>query len=660
MPVLYGDFELRPGPRVSFDFTPRLAGDGRKLATPVTATLTGTIVPEKIDGVEEAVPVDGRLSTILEQMERLREAFKVDGRDFVVKGWDDEAMVSFPVRTSQVRFLDGDWVSRCDYEIQLEGPSIPAEDEGLFFIESCGESWQFEEDEQTWLTKVTHSVEAKGLTKYDGDGGIDTLAWENARSFALNQLKLGWTTVGGAYWSPASGQTILSGSAIVASATAAWNVVRQEQVDEIDGSYRCTESFVLSTGAYWEEYRLSSRVGDAEPNAIVSVSVTGTVHGLFADEGDFGAKYTNAEAGWDDVKDLVATRAQTAAGAATLSAHPVSVQVDRSPRDGTISYQYEYNDRPLVDDTWETYTVTPRVSVDDYRTNVNVQGTITGVVLADSDSDPTARLARALARWGDVKGLLLARAATGSGLADLRAFPVSAQYTPNPADGTVNYSYEFDNRVPEDVEDLYTVGSQYSRETGQTVVTIEGTIKGKRVANASDPYQAANVAELYDLASAYWDGKEPNLLSVASLYIATEDVNPTPWAKSVSKTPLSGQVGYRYEFSSTKGPCTPGALSESRTVVDTLAVPVFASIPVPGKSEGPVTQDMATITAGTREVTAEVVFPIADPCAADPPAEVDLTPMAPTAPVVRITTNQRSWVPTSGRLTRTMAWYYTQ
>jgi hypothetical protein len=660
MPVTYGGVEIRPGPRVAINIEHRLTGDGRRLTDVVTATLRGDLVPEKIDGVEAAVPIEARLSTILSQQKFLRDTFAVDGKIFQVQGWDDGVPVRFPARVRSISLPEGIWVSDSQYEIVLEGPSISGEDAANPYVESCNESWQIEEDEQTWLTKVQHTVQAKGVSKMDGVGGIETPAWQNARTFAKTKLGLGWTTIGDSYWSPQSGQTIAAGSAATLASTLAWNPVHSDTVDEIEGTYSATETWVLGPSAYWEEARIGVKTSDADPSSMVAVSLGGTIHGLFQASGDFASKYANAVAGWEAVRDTLLDRAQGAAGSATISPHPVTAEVDFSVREGTVSYQYEFNNRTLVADTWEVYGVSPHASLEDYRTTVGVSGTIYGVAYPDEDTNPALRLERALARWEDVRGLLFARAVSGTGLTDLKAFPVNAEYTPDPSNGSVSYQYQFDNRDPEDVEVEYTVDRRYSRENGQTTVQVSGSVKGLRHNEAADPFQPADREERYQNALAYFNQLEPNLLGVAATYVDVESLNATPWNKGVSHNPLAGSIGFQYEFTSNRGPCTPGALSEVLNIVDTFATPVIARIPIPGKPEGPIVQDMATITEGEREVSIEVVFPQGLPCAASPPSDVDLTGYAPQGNNVKVVRNTRSWSPTGSRLNRTMAWIYTQ
>jgi len=653
MPVFYGDFELRPVQGVALTHEPRYAGDGRRIARTVVATASGTIVAENPDGVFTPVDLDSRLTVILQRQKEIREALSRDGETFQIQGWDGGVPVRWPARVRDVQFAEGDWVNGCPYTIVFEGPAVAGEEEDAPFVESFSESWQFEEDEQTWTTRASHSIQAKGVTEYDGVGGVAKHAWQHARDFARNQLGLGWTTVGDASWSPQSGQVVAGGSAAVLSGTSAWNPVRSDSVDEIEGTYSASESFVLSDQPWWEEYQVVSRASDAEPAAIVTATVSGVIHGLFANPGDFQAKAGNAQAGWDAIKSQLLARAQATVAGATLSAPSVKERtVD--PKGGTISYSVEFSNRAIVDQTWEVWDVTPRTAHDDYKTAVTVAGVVHGVTNLDEEVDPAIRLTRAKLRWEAVKGLVYARAVQGSGVNDLKLFPVGAQTSSNAEDGSLSYQYEFDNREHEGVDHTFTVSKRTSIEDGITSISVDGTIKGLRTASPTAPFAAADREERYRNAKAYWAGVQPNLLGVAALYVASAGVNPKPRTAVDSHAPSDGVVTYQAEFTTQPDPTVPGALSEMITVADTRAVPVVVQQAIPGRADGPILQDLNTVTAKEREVSLEAVFPAGTTTA----PSVSLDAWAPAGDVVKKSRDVATWSPTTRRLVQTTSWIY--
>src|SRR5207302_246705 len=146
-----------------------------------------------------------------------------------------------------------------------------------------------------------------------------------------------------------------------------------EEVNETDGSYNATETWLLSSQAYFEEYTTSVRKVDDQPNLMVVVALQGTVHGFYADQNDYDARNANAASGWAAVGTQLLARASAAAGV-TLNTHPTAYSVDYDKTNGKITYQAEFNNRTLTNDTWETYNVSKKRSAEDYKTNVTVAG----------------------------------------------------------------------------------------------------------------------------------------------------------------------------------------------------------------------------------------------------------------------------------------------
>lgn len=659
MPIIYNGFELRPVQSLTYSRSIDQQGDGRSLGSSIRATIAGTIVPVKIDGVFASVATDSRLTTVLEQQKLIRDALSVQGKIFEVQGWDGAAPTKFNAKVVSIDFNDGLWFDKSDYSITFESVNVAGETDGLEYVDSSGETWNFEEGDLPRTRKVTHNVSAKGKTVYDATGQIPKKAWEYAKDFCENRLGLGYETATDAQWSPLSGKDLATISESKPLSTNSWNYVVNETIDETDGNYSASESWTLNEHNYVEEYTITVRKVDDQPSVMVTALISGTVHGLYATQNDYDAKYTNAKARWLVVKGLLNGRASAAAGI-SLATHPSAFSVDHDPVGGSISYQVEFNNREIVGDTFDYFNVSKRTSLEDYRTSVIVDGTVVGVAHLDDETDPNLKMQRAEDRWDAIKGLMLSRAVAGSGVTDLKAFPIQASVSPNVSNGSISYTFEFDNRDPENVRDDFTVESRYSRDDGLTTISISGTITGLRVSNASDPFSAADREERYRNAKAYYSGKSGQLLSVAALYVSTDKVNSVVVEKSESHNPLAGTVGYQQSYNTRGGTCVPGALSAIITMTEDAATPVIAVIPIPGRQKGPLFQDMSTVTPIRRSVTAEVVMPIPkDVCSSIDPPAVDLTKYKPTGSQVNLEQNQTSWSPTTGRLTKTLTWIST-
>lgn len=657
MPVLYGEQSIRPVQGVEIDKVPVDLGDGRKVASTVRATIRGELVADVTDGVFAAVDSATHMTTLLQKQQALRDVFSRDGLLFQVQGWDGIVAFQFAAKVVSINFADGNLFEVCPYTVVLEGPDIGGEEGQSFHIESAGESWSFEEFDYPLLSKATHTVTCKGKTTYDGAGNVAVPAWENARTFVQSQLGLGWTAVGG--YSTLSGQQLAAQSAEkpVTNATA-YNHIVSENLDETEGTYAATESWVLHTDVYWEEYTCAVRRTASEPNLSVSVDVQGTIHGLYVVQHDLASRTANALQGWTTVQTLLQGRASAAAGVA-LNARPEVSNHDEDRPNGVVTYQATFTDRAITNDTWEQYTVEARSNLADPYVTVSVNGTITGLLYPDSETDISLRAQRARAQFAAIEGQLYARAVAESGVQGLQAYPLNAQKVENPADGTLSYSFEYDTRPNPYAIETYTVTLRYARDEARQFLVVSGRITGLRVpTNGSDPFAATDPSTRYDNALAYFQGIKPALLSRAAIYVPTSNQYPTPWSQSEEHDPYGGTINYSYEFTNLQV-CFPGALSEVITVTETDSIPVIAEFGIPGRPSGPIIQDIGTVTARKRTLSLEIVYPIPKlPCVYSPPT-VDPSPWAPQGSLVRFDQPPtRQWVQNLGRFSGTWSWVY--
>lgn len=659
MPVIFRGTSIRPAPQVSLSKAYATTGDGRKIGTTISARLTGTITAEKTDDTYTPIPIAGRLSTVLAKQTSLRDLFSQDGL-FEIQGFDTSPPMKFFGLVDSVDFSEGQWTDRSEYTISLRSSGIFGEDTATENCENVSESWTFEEGDLPRSWKATHSLSAKGKLVRDAAGIMVKAPWQYARDFVENKLGVGWTTAGDPNWSPLSGQTLASQSAVVPGSTNAWNRTVSETIDETEGTYALTENWTLSQDPWIEDYTISVRRVD-EPNITTTASISGTLHGLRANMSDPNEKYINAALRWTTVKDLLASRCQSRVGAgSTLGIHPTAYTVDHDEFNGTIQYQADFDDRVYINDTYETYTISQSISDEDNKTTVRIDGVITGAVYLDDGPSKTIKYTRASLQWALVKPIILARVIQETGINTLKPFPVSANVTPDKNTGTITYTYEFTDQTPNSVKHEYTVNKRYTRDEGGDMISVEGTITGLRTANATAPFGTGGIVERYNNALAYWNGISGNILGTAAQYVNLTCINPNPTSTTVGHNPLGGTVSYAYEFTSTILPRTVGALSEVVSIQDEDATPIVAVIPVPGRAAGPVLQDLSTVKEKRRTVSIEIVMtPPKYGCSTTiQQPSVDISQYVPTGSVVYKEQDTTSWVATVGRYSRTISWIW--
>ena len=129
-------------------------------------------------------------------------------------------------------------------------------------------------------------------------------------------------------------------------------------------------------------------------------------------------------------------------------------------------------------------------------------------------------------------------------------------------------------------------------------ITANGSIYGYST-TARDWPTKLNNAKTYYLANI-----EPNTYLRASSYKPSGfSVNPMPKTKQVSYEEIPGVVRYSLTYTAYSGSLIANAAEENVSVVDTAPTDIFAQIPIPGRAQGPVVQNMFTKTLPERTVS---------------------------------------------------------
>lgn len=398
--MTYGDYEFSPVPLMSISKEIIKTGDGRNLSELFSINLAGSLVI--IDGSGSIVTIDGL-------QDDLMAAMSGDGELLEVK-CDDEVLLQCYPRIKNVNIQSGVWVFKSDYSIDLEFDEI-APGSGNNFLSSASEEWQveFAEDKayHTWnlpdgstdtlpyQLRLTHTLNATGRSHYE-DNGLEKLAWEEAREWVIDRLGYDDTYVG-------NSSVFNLNTALFAP----YNHVRTTSIGETDGTFSVTESWLVINsgegiaGHALEDYNIELR--RSADNGLTSIGINGTIQGLESrdygsNSGDFAiteTKYDAAVDYWGVVKNRLYGRAgmilnaepRTVGGCGNrnININPLSQSAGHNPSTGTITYSYEYNDRPsncVANSISESITVTDNNPTDIFA-NLTVLGKANGPVLQD-------------------------------------------------------------------------------------------------------------------------------------------------------------------------------------------------------------------------------------------------------------------------------------
>jgi hypothetical protein len=548
------------------------------------------------------------------------------------------------VKLENIEFPAGQWFDTCPYTITFQTDYIYGlVDDDLFPtpIQSASENWSFQPDAAIDQLSATHTVSAVGKTIYL-DGVIPTGAYQYAKSYVLSRIGYDAVIVSGA----------LIREGIELANLNPYNYARQETIDELGGSYSLTETWTLYNRPYTDIYVTTINYLPEDAERTISASVRGTVQGLWTGINNRELAYINAQSGWLDVHPQLTGRVP---GASNF----INGTVDNDPTNGSIQYNFEYDNKPIVSGAIHTFTVNRTWAQEDYKSTVSIDGQVQGRITTGELA--SVKFDRAYAQWIGVERDLynVAVRYSSGGVTNLRRNPVSRNVTENPIAGAIQYQFTYNNREYELYDDTYTVTLNYGREDGINRVGVNGTVVGY------DNY-SGTLLDRYNNALS-------GLPTETQIYGRARDfsrvyINPTIVSKEIARSPGGGSVSYNYQYSSeaTLTSCYTGFVSLNLSVVDIHPGQIVVEQPVIARAQGPVLQDMQTFTSRKRQITVDgvAILPtgvcnITTLYAAKPDVWPILSGLRPTATQTYLTEDSNdSYDVLKGRFSRSITYTY--
>lgn len=678
--VSYSGQWLIPAPLISITKNYSVLGNQKKVGALYTFNVVGVISNDHgspnsagtfstngSDLTAENIDADDKLAILLRKQTAIRNLFANDGQKFQIRSPSNLSGIYFYPKIKQIEFPEDIFFNISRYNIQMEADVVyglnDSPDQDFSYnemIQSANESWAFEQGEVPNTYNLVHTLAAQGKTQYYSSGSSS--AYQNAKSFVENQLKLNYTT--SSTFSPLTGTDFTSNSNMNISGYNQYNYYRTENNNETDGSYEVVENWILSTGNFLETYTVSLNQLYESDQRAVEGQIQGTVIGLHSNLHDFRTRYTNALAGWNSyVKGQTYPRISGIALGYTLNSIPSLANVDHDPINGRISYSYGYDDRPAgISGVRDIFSVERRMSLEDYRIIVTIQGNL----ICHSSGDVASRFANSEYVFYRLKnsGDFYNRAVQYSKTSGLQSTPFSHTYTAEPTVGSITYNFEYSNRSPNSVMEEYTVDKRYSREDGVTQVDVAGQIVGYATNIYDDGVTGTDtIGQKYANASSYWTTVS-GLLYERALTYGSNLITYLPVTKVEGHNPLAGIITYNYTFNSVPLPLISGALSEILTINYISPGEVYAALGIPGRSAGPITQNINTITSRQQTISLEVLMPIPTGSTyairlTQKPSVWDLVSgIEPSSTDVFRGEPNESWSPTTGRYTFQRSYFY--
>ena len=399
----YGEYTLEPKPlfNINKEYIKTPAGTG--LGTRYNLSLEGSLIPSVSHGFDQSI------TGVFNAVESLRDAFDTDYKPFFLGCIGEAPIVSgHPKITAfDVNYEGDNYTQRATYSISLNLPTLvgtgfetvgpETDDLSSHGIISYSDDFSLEfADERVGgsvtvgddtidipsVYSLTHNVTAQG----EPLSGLDPT--HLAQQFV--GTKLGFTN-------EMSGvSSILNSSGVVC------NNFRTVSVNKTDGTCNASETFVINpSGRYREDFEISTNT--SLEDAYTTIDINGTIQGYanisYPDpnvpvEGST-PKFQNAMTAWDSISGITYSRANSfykinpkhLAFLASNSLNPttLSTAFGYNITEGTITYAYSYNDRPIncvADALTETININ-ETEPNDIFASLTVLGRKSGPLLQD-------------------------------------------------------------------------------------------------------------------------------------------------------------------------------------------------------------------------------------------------------------------------------------
>jgi hypothetical protein len=207
----------------------------------------------------------------------------------------------------------------------------------------------------------------------------------------------------------------------------------------------------------------------------------------------------------------------------------------------------------------------------------------------------------------------------------------------------------------------FTISANYDSDNiRKASFSVNGSIYGYADRSSNLSLRNQNAKTRFDLIEPTIYSRLANGYSAASGYT----INPIPSSKQITYDNPVGAVRYSYVYSAMSGALISNAIDENINVSDIGPTDVFAQIPVPGRTNGPVVQYMQTKTLSERTVSITATMAQSGVTLASlrgaylskPDVSAIINALTPSAGWYYIKQNSEDWNPLRKQYSRVISW----
>lgn len=248
--------------------------------------------------------------------------------------------------------------------------------------------------------------------------------------------------------------------------------------------------------------------------------------------------------------------------------------------------------------------------------------------------------------------------AQGSGVLDLNMQAFDYTRSVNTNEGAGSYSVQeswllFDPEGGAPAKEDYTVTAR-TDASGRTSVSVDGTITGfeKRDTTTRELISTrfANAATKYTAVSAELFSRCESLSGV--------DLHPTSVSSQVGRNEVAGVITYQSEYDDRPDHIWAGSRSETVSASVSYPTATYASVPILGRTSGPLLQSLGAYTSGKKTLSIDVQMsvPTRSHTPSAPSTDAMVLSQTPAGTSVWLDQDEINWSTSTGRYTRNTVW----
>lgn len=613
---------LIPAPFVNFNKEIYFSDDGQPIGNTFKITLQGTLLPNKgspfstgwytgtsYPSDQAFTTDDDRFNSLLAKQELLRETLSKPGFKLTWQPVGQAPIDCYPILRS-LNFTPAQWVIRTDYSAELEAGSINrsgtqtldsdfALDASGYFLSRAADNFQIRQRENNPdVYEISRSISATSPHTYITSGYVGSGSWLNAKAWVDNRIS--------GYGIEANHFGLPTG----VGATGLYNFFTDESIDKLGGTYSISQRYIYHNQNYSETRSVSKsteyKLNDDNGPVIDKITVNGNIQG-FDVNNSISGKLAAANAAFA----IIATGLATYVGA---YGNPISQNVNQNVNDGAVDYSLQF-----INNSGSFYTNVYDVNFalsDSSNPSVTIGGTIVGLTSDGFYNTASGRFAYATSGWNIIeptlKSLAFAYCPSIFGIAgyssNFGSFPINKTVSFNKSQGTITYSYTFgylDSKSTDNYINQYSVefntdhlsslsnnGAKLSATVNGSVIGIGSGVISTKVNNAISGWSSVKTSlgtMVSDLASIIGSG--------APLINYTQ-----PISMVVGVNNNAGVITYSAIFNNDLRSSATGVSIADVSIEDTDPGDIAVVQMIPGRANGPVIQNIGTVSETRRVV----------------------------------------------------------